>query len=230
MAASAEKTYTVTVTETKTWEVQVHASSSEEAKDLVEGRHETCEDYDVNLLVDNELEFEVESEHEEEDMSLCVNLSGTKEEAWKVLEEYERQLQQACAAAEQMDKVINRIGTLGQGARVNMLWGEWAYTDGEEHVDEGGERDYEDFPQHAKAGIYEERLPEFQLREWGAEFQAPRYHCRSVSSLMLANLEPPPDWVLVMGSVSADKMNAAVAAVGTGGPAAAQWLVEQGLA
>ena len=66
MAASAEKTYTVTVTETKTWEVQVHASSSEEARDLVEARHQTCEDYDVNLLVDVELEFEAESEEEEE--------------------------------------------------------------------------------------------------------------------------------------------------------------------
>ena len=51
----------------------------------------------------------METEDEEEDMSLCVNLSGTKEEAWKVLEEYERQLQQACAAAEQMDKVIRDI-------------------------------------------------------------------------------------------------------------------------
>jgi len=116
MAASAEKTYTVTVNETKTWEVQVHASSSEEARDLVEARHQTCEDYDVNMLVDVELEFEAESEEEEEepasfeeDMSLCVNLSGTKEDAWKVLEEYERQLQQACAAAEQMDKVVKDI-------------------------------------------------------------------------------------------------------------------------
>ena len=40
-------------------------------------------------------------------MSLCVNLSGTKEEAWKVLEEYERQLQQACAAAEEHKYFMN---------------------------------------------------------------------------------------------------------------------------
>ena len=60
---------------------------------------------------DSEEESEEEEEYNEtnEDMSLCVNLSGTKEDAWKVLEEYERQLQQACAAAEQMDKVIRDI-------------------------------------------------------------------------------------------------------------------------
>ena len=63
MASSNEKEYTVTVTETKTWTVEVHASSSEEAKDLVEARHQTCEDYDE---VYYDIEFEAESEDEEE--------------------------------------------------------------------------------------------------------------------------------------------------------------------
>ena len=87
MAASEEKTYTVTVTETKTWTVEVHACSSEEAKDLVEARHQTCEDYDE---VYYDIEFEAESEDEEE-----VNETPRKkgdvtemiEEAVKELEE-----------------------------------------------------------------------------------------------------------------------------------------------
>ena len=147
MAASAEKIYNVTVTETKMTTIEIMASSSEEAKELVESRY-SHGSYD-GIWTDT-LDIEVESEDEEErhlcdicgcdrghhevskrnylipcesdgewseeesasfteDTSLCVDLSGTKEEAQKVLKEYERQLQQACAAAEQMDKVIEQI-------------------------------------------------------------------------------------------------------------------------
>ena len=106
MAASAEKIYNVTVTETKMTTIEVMASSSEEAKELVESRY-SHGSYDG--IWSDTLEIEVESASFEEDTSLCVDLSGTKEDARKVLVEYERQLQQACAAAEQMDKVIKQI-------------------------------------------------------------------------------------------------------------------------
>ena len=87
MAASQDKEYTVTVTETKTWTVEVHASSSKEAKNLVEDRHETCEDYDE---VYYDIEFEAESEDEEE-----VNETPRKKgDVTKMIEEAVKELEE----------------------------------------------------------------------------------------------------------------------------------------
>ena len=111
MAASAEKIYTVTAS------VGLPAPITQAT--MLKRTHEiqcgkcAISDYAENIGVWNDdgtlQELGLCGECEEEDMSLCVNLSGTKEDAWKVLEEYERQLQQACAAAEQMDKVVKDI-------------------------------------------------------------------------------------------------------------------------
>ena len=85
MAASEEKEYTVTITETKTWTVRIYASSSEEAKDLVEARHETCEHYDE---VDHDIEFEAESEDEEEPIKYEITwLNGDSPEIYDSLDD-----------------------------------------------------------------------------------------------------------------------------------------------
>ena len=63
MASSEDKQYTVTVTETTKWTLQIYASSSEEATQLVAARHESFEHYDE---VYYDREFEAESDDEEE--------------------------------------------------------------------------------------------------------------------------------------------------------------------
>ena len=72
MAASQDKEYTVTVTETKKYTVQTNASSSEEATELVEARHETCEHYNMkNQNVEFETVYEQYESDDEELPNIC---------------------------------------------------------------------------------------------------------------------------------------------------------------
>jgi len=78
MAASEDKEYTVTVTETKEYTVQIHASSSEEATELVEARHETCEHYNMG---DHNVEFETvyeQYESDDEELPMECDKCGNK--------------------------------------------------------------------------------------------------------------------------------------------------------